>query len=576
MNNGYRAPIAELRFLLTEVLRASSLARLPAFGELDDATIESVLSEGAKYCETVLAPLNAVGDAVGSQLVDGRVRTPPGFAAAYRQLVDDGWLGLDMPIEYGGQGMPRVVQAAFGEMVDGANLAFGMLPITQRAAVKLFLAHASPALRDAYVADLVSGRAGATISISEAQAGSDVGRIQTMAHPLGDGRYRLSGTKIFISYGDHDFTDQILHMVLARTPNAAPGTRGLCVFLVPKVLAGAAPNNGIAVRRVEHKMGLRASPTCVVEYGDSIGFPLSEEGRGLSAMFAMVNTMRLAVAVQGVAVATAATARATTYAAERLQGGAPQQPPVSIAQHADVRSMLLQMRARTEAHRALTLFTAMQLDLAEHGATEAERAAAQGRAQILLPVCKACGAELGFDIANLAVQIYGGHGYVTDNGVEQYVRDVRVTAIYEGTTGIQALDLLQRKVLADDGARWRALLEEIRAELERGRDPLNEATAAALALLAARSQELQQLRSDRPRDVEAAATAFLRMTGIVFGAWMWCRMLGALSTGHPLAAAKRSAANYYYLYCLPEAMLWHQRSAIGAAVLDQPGAVEAP
>lgn len=573
MSLSYRAPVAELRYLLKHVLDVQSLSRLAEFADLDDATVESLLDEGARYCESVLAPLNATGDQVGSHLVDGRVRTPPGFAAAYRQLVDDGWLGLDMPREYGGQGMPRVVQAAFGEMLDGSNLSFGMQPITQRAAVRLFLAHASPALRQSYVTDLVSGRAGATIAITEAQAGSDVGRIQAMAHPLGDGRYRLSGTKIFISYGDQDFTDQILHMVLARTPNAAPGTRGLCVFLVPKLLAGTPADNGISVRRVEHKMGLRASPTCVVEYDQSVAFPLSEEGRGLSAMFAMVNTMRLAVAVQGVAIASAATAEAERYAAERLQGGAPDAPPVPIAQHADVRAMLLQMRARTEAHRALTLFTAMQLDLAEHGSSDAERAVAQGHAQILLPVCKACGAELGFEVANLAVQVFGGHGYVADNGVEQYVRDVRVTSIYEGTTGIQALDLLQRKVLADDGGRLKVLLDVVRADLAPGSGLLASETGLAVQLLLDRTQDLVALRKSSPRDVEAAALAYLRMTGIVLGAWMWCRMIAALPKGHPLEPGKRAAAEYYRRYCLPEAQLWALRSRIGALALDPPDAV---
>ena len=358
------------------------------------------------------------------------------------------------------------MQAAFAEMTNGANIAFSMLPVTLRAAARLLLEHGDDVLVRRYGPGLVDGSCAATIAITESDAGSDVGRLKTQALPQPDGTYRLHGTKIFISNGDHDLAPQIVHMVLARVPGALPGTRGISLFLVPKTVDGG--RNPTRVVRLEHKMGLKGSPTCVLAFEGATGYRVGAEGRGLQQMFAMVNTMRLEVAIQGVGIAGAATARAIRHALERMQGGPPDRPPVPISEHPDVRRMLLTMRARTEAVRALTLEAALQLDRSEHAVDAESREQARGVAQWLLPICKAWSSDTGFDVANLAIQVFGGHGYVKDSGIEQYVRDVRIAGIYEGTNGIQAIDLLQRKLIGDGGVRQREWLARIRADLESG------------------------------------------------------------------------------------------------------------
>jgi 3-(methylthio)propanoyl-CoA dehydrogenase len=440
----YFAPTEDLAFLLTEVLELDRLRALPPFAALDAGIVKSVLAEGARFSQDVLSPINAPGDRVGSSLIDGKVQYPPGFADAFARYAADGWLGMDLPESVGGHGLPRVLQAAFAEMTNGANLAFGMLPVTIRAAARLLLAHGAASLVDKFVPAMVKGDCAATIVISEPQAGSDVGRIRALAVPQGDGSYRLSGTKCFISNADNDFSPQIAHVVLARTPGAAAGTRGISLFLVPKYVDGPAGQhrNGVQVLRVEHKMGLKASPTRVLEFTDAHALRIGSEGRGPSAIFAMVNTMRLEVAVQGVAIGAAAMSRAIRYSFERIQGGPADQPAQPIIRHPDVVRMLLTMRARTEALRALTLEAALQLDLGEHESDDERRRSALGFAQWLLPICKAYASDLGFETANASLQVFGGYGYITETGVEQYVRDVRVAAIYEGTNGIQAIDLV--------------------------------------------------------------------------------------------------------------------------------------
>jgi alkylation response protein AidB-like acyl-CoA dehydrogenase len=345
----YHPPLADIEFLLMEVLQIGALQSLPQFSHMDADVVRTVLTQGARFAEQVLSPINGPGDIETARLVDGQVRFPKGFAEAYTQYAADGWLGLDMPERVGGQSLPRVLQVAFAEMSNGANLAFSMLPVTIRAAARLLLAHgdADTALR--YLPGLVDGSCAATIVISEPQAGSDVGRTLSLATPQLDGSYSVTGTKVFISNGDHELAPQILHMVLARTPGAPAGTRGVSLFLVPKFCGeGAARRrNTMQVTRVEHKMGLKASPTCVLEFSGAEAIRIGQEGRGLQAMFAMVNTMRLEVAVQGVGIAAAATSRAIRYAAERLQGGAPERKPAAIIGHPDIRRMLLTMRART-------------------------------------------------------------------------------------------------------------------------------------------------------------------------------------------------------------------------------------
>jgi alkylation response protein AidB-like acyl-CoA dehydrogenase len=577
MADAYSPPVRDQLFLLEAVLNAGRLFAFPAYRHADMDTVRAVLEQGTRFAAEVLAPLNRTGDEAGSRIEGGRVVTPPGFREAYAQYAAGGWPGLDQPLDCGGQALPLVVQAAFGEMVDGACLAFGMLPINQRACARLLAQHADAGLRARVVPKLASGEWGATICISEPQAGSDVARITTKAVPRGDGTYAVSGHKIFISYGDHDLTGQIVHMVLARTPGAPPGTRGLSLFLVPKQQiepdGSLGARNGVEVSRVEHKMGLKASPTCALGMTEARGLRIGDEHAGLKTLFAMMNTMRLAVAVQGVGVAGRALGAASRYAAERPQGGGPERPPLPIIEHADVRRMLFAMRARTEGLRALVLETALALDLAAASPDAGERAAALDLAEWLLPVCKACGAEVGFEVANLAIQVFGGHGYISDAGVEQLARDGRVLAIYEGTNGIQALDLATRKLVQDGGRRYQRFVQRVRADLERlggaaQLDALRDALQDALARLEAVTLEMRRRIGPAPRDVEAGATPYLQLVGLVACGWMWLRMAAAADDASEFARLKRATARFCAEQMLPQAALFERQALAGSAAID--------
>jgi alkylation response protein AidB-like acyl-CoA dehydrogenase len=573
----YRAPVEDLQFLIGDVLGGRELFALEAFRHADFEVVASVLAEGARLAADVIGPINQPGDRAGARIEGGAVVTAPGFRETYARYVRDGWPGLDMPREYGGQGLPRMLQAAFAEMVNGACLSFGMLPLMCRASAWLLAEHGSAAIATAYAPKLAAGEWGATICISEPQAGSDVGRIQTLAKPADDGSYLLSGSKIFITYGDQDLTEQICHMVLARTPGAPAGTRGISLFLVPKRLitmdGGLGAHNGMRALRLEHKMGLKASPTCVMQYEDCVAYRIGELHRGLSAMFTMVNTMRLEVALQGVAIGGAATHRALQYATERPQGGDPERPPVPISEHPDVRRMLLLMRARIEPLRALLLEIARNLDVAAAAPDAATRAAAAALAEWLLPIGKACGADAGFEVANLAVQIFGGQGYVSDAGVEQYVRDIRVASIYEGTNGIQALDLVTRRLGRDSSKRFDAFASHIRADLNRlaGSAELGQIHAAVrdgLTRLERCTQRMVELNAESPRDAAAGATAYLRLAGLVACGWMWLRMASAARSNTDFARGKRVAAVFFAEQLMPEAALLETQACLGAATLD--------
>ncbi len=573
----YRAPVEDLQFLIGDVLGGRELFALEAFRHADFEVVASVLAEGARLAADVIEPINQPGDRAGARIENGSVLTAPGFREAYARYVGDGWPGLDMPLEYGGQGLPRMLQAAFAEMVNGACLSFAMLPLTCRASARLLAEHAPTAIAAIYVPKLAAGEWGATICISESQAGSDVGRIQTLATPADDGSYRLSGSKIFITYGDQDLTEQICHMVLARTPGAPAGTRGISLFLVPKRLitagGGLGAHNGMRALRLEHKMGLKASPTCVMQYEGCVAYRIGELHRGLNAMFTMVNTMRLEVALQGVAIGGAATRRALQYATERPQGGDPERAPVVISEHPDVRRMLLLMRARIEPLRALLLETARNLDLAAAAPDATTRAAAAALAEWLLPIGKACGADAGFEVANLAVQIFGGHGYVSDAGVEQYVRDIRVASIYEGTNGIQALDLVTRRLGRDSSKRFDVFASRIHADLERlaGSPELGQIHAAVhdgLTRLERCTQRMVELNAGSPRDAAAGATPYLRLAGLVACGWMWLRMASAASGNTDFARGKRIAAVFFAEQLMPEAAVLETQACLGAATLD--------
>lgn len=565
----YRAPTEDLEFLLSEVLELERLRAEPAFAGLDRGVIKSILAEGARFAHDILSPINAAGDRIGARLVDGKIQYPPGFAEAFARYAADGWLGIDLPQSVGGQGLPRVLQAAFAEMTNGANLAFSMLPVTIRAAARLLIAHGGSSMVERFVPAMVKGDCAATIAISEPQAGSDVGRIGSVAVSQSDGSYRLSGTKCFISNGDNEFCSQIAHMVLARTPGAAAGTRGISLFLVPKYADSSTgrQRNAVRVRRVEHKMGINASPTCVLEFDTAHALRIGEEGRGLNAIFAMVNTMRLEVAIQGVAIGAAATARALGHAFERLQGGEANHPPRPIIRHPDVARMLLTMRARTEALRALTLEAALQLDLAEHLSDERERKAAMSFAQWLLPICKAYATDLGFETASTALQVFGGYGYITETGIEQYVRDVRIASIYEGTNGIQAIDLLNRKLIADRGDRLGDFLARMRADTQAGAGdaelaPVRSAVVQSAAALERASHALlQRAAGGSTAELEAGAAAYLKLAGFTGCAWMWLRMASKARGQSPLHRAKRVIARFFACSLLPEAEL-HAAQAI--------------
>jgi len=570
----YIAPTEDLEFLLTQVLDLDRLRVLPAFATFDDGIVRSVLAEGARFSQDVLSPLNAAGDAAGARLIDGKVQYPPGFAEAFARYAGDGWLGIDLPDRVGGQGLPRVLQAAFAEMSNGANLAFCMLPVTIRAASRLLLAHGDATLIERFVPAMLAGQCTATIVISEPQAGSDVGRIQSLAVPQPDGGYQLSGSKCFISNADNEFSAQIAHLVLARTPGAPAGTRGLSLFVVPKYVDGPSGRrgNGIQVLRIENKMGLKASPTCAVEFNAAQALRIGDEGRGLNAMFAMVNTMRLEVAVQGVAIAGAATSRAIHYAFERAQGGAAERAAAPIIRHPDVQRMLLTMRARTEALRALTLEAALQLDLGEHTSEDAERRRALGFAQWLLPICKAYASEVGFEIASSAVQVFGGYGYISETGVEQYARDVRVASIYEGTNGIQAIDLVMRKLIADRGERLTDYLARMRADLlttsaDRAVDSIRDALQEGIATLERVSAVLlERAACSKTADVESGAMAYLKLAGLVGSAWMWLRMASRADGASALHGAKRATARFFAAALLPESRLYATQALVGAAI----------
>lgn len=561
----------DMLFLLNQVFEWEGLFRLPGYTHADAELGAAVVTEGARFSEAELAPLNQLGDRQGCRLTDGKVAVPEPFRQAYRQLAEGGWLGLDLPEQYGGQALPLTLATVFSEQVNNACMAFGMMPCLTRAAATLLVEHADSALKERLVPALINGDCGATIVITEPQAGSDVGAIKTCAEPQQNGAYHLTGTKIFITCGDQNYTDQIVHLVLARVKGAQPGSRGLSLFLVPKWdFDRPAQRNPVSVSRLEDKMGLKASPTCVLNFDQAAGYLIGAEGDGLRCLFTMMNLMRLEVAIQSVGIAGAATRDALRYAQQRQQGGT---AGVGIIQHADVRRMLTTMQVYTETLRALVLETSLNLDLAQHGESDAQRHNAALLAQFLLPVGKAWGSEQAFKVANLGVQVLGGHGFACDDGMEQYVRDSRVLSIYEGTTGIQALDLVMRKLLQQEGAGYAALIRRIDDDLAlAGQDaslqPLVAAVTDALAVLQRCSESLIQSSHSAPRDVEAAAVPYLYLVGHVTGAWLWLRMAAAADEDSVLHRLKRKKAHFYMACLLPEILVFEQQILAGAQPID--------
>jgi alkylation response protein AidB-like acyl-CoA dehydrogenase len=573
----YTAAVADMRFLLESVFDLNKVLQLTCTDDVDLQTAFAVLEEGARFATEILAPASVAGDETGSQFIDGAVVTPPGFKNCYQRYCEAGWLSLDLPVQYGGQGLPLMIQAGIAEMVTGSYMSFSMLALQGRAAARLLIGNADPDVREKLVPRLASGQWAATICITEPQAGSDVGRITTRAKPQGDGQWLLTGTKIFISYADQDLTEQILHMVLARTPDAAPGTRGLSLFIVPKFKLDAnwemGERNGARVMRIEHKMGLMASPTCELGLEDAQGFMLGPEGQGLKTMFDMVNVMRLETGTQGVGVGGAAMAKALAYVSSRTQGGAASEKPVSIAKHADVRRMIYTMRSRVEAMRAMMFETALQLDLSYHASESHERGVAREQAQWLLPICKAFFTATGFEVANLAMQCHGGHGYIRESDIERHVRDLRVASIYEGTNGIQGYDLVMRKLIQDSGRRYHEFIRRIRIDLDKNKD--NSETKdiyIALSFSVDRAQVVTQrylaLAPHQWRDAETGASAYLALMGRLASGWMWLRMAAAATDGSPLHKRKRALARFYARYLMPEVMALEQQASASASWID--------
>jgi 3-(methylthio)propanoyl-CoA dehydrogenase len=532
----YAAPIADMRFTLARVAGFDRLSALPGLDQATPDLVDAVLAEAGRLSAGVIAPINMSGDRIGATLENGVVRTAPGFADAYRQFVDGGWNAVPFDPEHGGQGLPWAVAFAVQEMWQAANLSFGLCPLLTQGAVDLLSAHGTPEQKATYLPKLFSGEWTGTMNLTEPQAGSDVGAVRTRA-VRADGHYLIQGQKIYITYGEHDMAENIVHMVLARLPDAPPGIKGVSLFIVPKVMVGAdgslGRRNDLRCVSLEHKLGIHASPTCVMAYGDdggAVGFLVGEENRGIEYMFTMMNNARLSVGLQGVAIAERAYQQARDYARSRVQSrelGARSPDGVPIIRHPDVRRMLLSMRSQTEAARALLYAAAVSLDEAKHGPDPVARQAAQVRVDLLTPVCKAWATDVGVEVASLGVQIHGGMGFIEETGAAQHYRDARILPIYEGTNGIQANDLVFRKLGRDKGAAARAFLAEVGSTVETLRaKPGDDAAAiadalsdAVAALAEATGWMVDHLTAD-PVAAAAGASSYLRMFGLTAGGQM--------------------------------------------------------
>lgn len=569
----YRAPLRDMQFVLHEVFDASAhCARLG--NGLDRETIDGILDQGARFAAEVVAPLNRASDEQGCRLEHGQVITPDGFRDAYRQYVAQGWGGMTGPLDYDGQGLPQLVSACFHEMLMSASLSFRIYSGLTEGAVLALHRHGSAALKADYLAPLVSGEWAGTMCLTEPQAGTDLALLRTRAEAQGDGSYRISGSKIFISGGDQDLTDNIIHLVLARLADAPPGVRGISLFLVPKFERTAdghlGARNALSCGALEHKMGIKGAATCVMNFDGARGWLLGEANQGLACMFTMMNDARFQVGLQGLGIAEAAFQGALAYARERLQSRslagtvAPQHSADPIISHPDVRRMLLTQKTLTEGCRLLAAYTGQALDL-EHGAAEPEVQAAAGRrAALLIPIVKAFLTDVGQEVASLGVQVYGGHGYIREWGMEQLMRDSRITQLYEGTNGIQALDLIRRKLLADNGEQLRMLIDE---QLEAAQGCRVEALAGMTAAVIQRLHEWRSLSAEvldacrcDPQEIGAVSVDFLAYSGYVLLGGLWLRAAerasAALAAGSDEQAfyqAKVQAADFYWRRILPRA-----------------------
>jgi acyl-CoA dehydrogenase len=530
MDMTYRAPVADIAFTMRHVAGLDRAVEEGLYGDLGPDLAATILEEAGRFANDVIAPLNRTGDAHGTPFKDGAVTMPPGFREAYKAWTEAGWNALPGPEDYGGQGLPVLLNSGCVEMWNAACLAFGLGPLLTMGGIEALAAHGSETLKGRYLEKVVSGQWTATMNLTEPQAGSDLAAIRTRAERAGDGGYRITGQKIFITYGEHDLTDNIVHLVLARLPDAPPGTRGISLFLVPKVLPDGTRND-VRCHGIEHKLGIHASPTCTMIFGDgggATGWLIGEENHGLVCMFTMMNNARLAVGLQGVGIAERAYQQALSYANERRQGRAPGSAGTGmspIVEHPDVRRTLLTMKALTQAARSICYLTAAALDRHHRASDPDERRAAHERASLLTPVAKAFSSDIGVEVASMGVQVHGGMGFVEETGAAQHLRDARILPIYEGTNGIQAIDLVTRKLPLSGGATVRAQIASMRATVTR---LVKEATPAfghtaprlreAIESLDRATSYLQKaLASNDPNDALAGATPYLRLFALAQG-----------------------------------------------------------
>lgn len=570
----YSAPLKDMQFVIKELVGLDEIAALPGCGEVSAELVDAVLAEAAKFAQEVLDPLNRSGDRQGARLADGRVIAPDGFDKAYRQFIEAGWNGLSGQPEFGGQGLPHIVAMPVQEMWNSANMAFCLCPMLTSGVLEALHVHGTPQQQKTYLPRLTAGEWAGTMNLTEPQAGSDLSAVCTRAVPEGD-HYRIHGTKIFITWGEHDMAENIIHLVLARTPGAPEGVKGISLFIVPKFLVNAdgspGERNDVRCVSLEHKLGIHASPTCVLAYGDSkgaVGFLVGEENRGLEYMFTMMNHARLGVGMEGVALSERAYQHALEYAKTRVQGreiGQRSGDRVTIIHHPDVRRMLMSMKAQTEAMRALAYFAAAVLDRAKRHPDEQERRGHQALIDLLTPIVKGWCTEQSVEVATTGIQVHGGMGFVEETGAAQFLRDARITTIYEGTTGIQANDLIGRKVAFEQGATAKAVIAAMRAvdgELAKHAE-LAAIRASLTAGIRAVEEATDWLVATYPADAKAAAASavpYLKLFGIVAGGWQMARAAliaqSRLETKEGDAdfyRAKLVTAHFYADHILPQA-----------------------
>jgi acyl-CoA dehydrogenase len=583
----YKAPVDDTLFLLNDVLHFDRYGNLPGFADASADVIEAVLREAAKFSEEVLTPLNRVGDKEGcTRHADGSVTTPTGFKDAYKQIIDGGWIGISVPAEFGGQDLPATITIAVNELLCSANMAFAMYPGLTQGAIAALLVHASQELKTKYLPKMVEGVWTGTMNRTEPHCGTDLGLLRTKAVKQADGSYKITGTKIFISAGEHDMSENIIHLVLARIEGAPAGTKGISLFVVPKIMVkddgSLAARNGVSCGSIEEKMGIHGNSTCVMNYDGATGWLIGVENRGLPAMFTMMNEARLGVGVQGLAQSEVAYQNAVIYTKERLQGRAisgvkyPDKPADPIIVHPDVRRTLMTIRAFNEAARALVLWTALKGDIAHRSPDDKERQSADDYMGLLTPVVKGVLTDTGFANTVMAQQMFGGHGYIAEHGMEQFVRDARIAQIYEGANGIQALDLVGRKLGKDGGRALMAFMNEVGSFLkEKGADekmkPYVTPMGVSLGHLQAASMWFMQNAMGKPDNAGAGATDYMHMFGLVALGYMWCKIAEAALAKLPKAngsaptySAKLVTARFFMERMLPETAAHLARIQSGA------------